>query len=223
MPALGRPVEAPAPGGTPGPENSLVILHEEIPLGSWRLPETDGPAISVSERAGPAGLGVLVWRRDDAPSEAALAAMQGAATELAAGGISLFALSLDGVREAEASAARRAMLAPAIPGGRTDRPTRAVLELALARTLSPYEDLPLPILLGFDAEGDLVWLEVGDASPTSLAELAEAVDRREDSSSTAGLLGGRWTGTAPRRDLESMAKWLEERGLTDVAAGLRGR
>lgn len=223
MPALGRPVETPAPGGIPGPENSLVTLHEEIPLGSWRLPEGDGPAISVSERAGPAGLGVLVWRRDDESSEGALAALQGASEDLAAAGISLFALSLDGAREAKAAAARRAMLAPAIPGGRTDRPTRAVLELALARTLSPYEDLPLPILLGFDADGDLVWLEVGDASPSSLADLADAVARREDSNSTAGLLGGRWTGTAPRRDLESMAKWLEERGLTDVAAGLRAR
>ena len=222
-PALGQPVAPPEPGGTPGPEGRLVTLHEEIPLGRWRLPESSGEALAVAERAGPGGLGVLVWRKDEPRSEASLAALHGASADLAAAGISTFALSLDGVRDASASAARKDAIAPSIPGGRADRPTRAVLELTLARTLSPYEDLPLPLLLGFDAEGDLIWLEVGSTGPDSLKRIARRVREREDSSSTAAILGGRWSGTPPRRDLESMARWLEERGLTEVAAGLRGR
>ncbi|MEE2941729.1 MAG: CRTAC1 family protein, partial [Planctomycetota bacterium] len=223
IPALGRPVEPPEPGGAPGPERSLVTLHEELPLGRWRLPGDQGGAISVAERAGPGGLGVLVWRQGDVPSEAALAGLHGASSELADAGISLFALGLDGVRDARAAAARKDALAPSLEGGRADRPTRAVLELTLARTLGPYEDLPLPLLLGFDSDGDLVWLELGEASAASLARAAQAVREREDPSSTAELLGGRWSGAAPHRDLESMAKWLEERGLRDVAAGLRTR
>ncbi|MEC8511096.1 MAG: CRTAC1 family protein [Planctomycetota bacterium] len=222
-PALGRPVATPAPGGVPGPERDLVVLHEEIPLGPWRLPESDSRPLTVAERAGPAGLGILVWRQGDTGSESALADLHDAREDLAAAGFELCALSIDGVRDGDAAASRKASLAPSIPGGRADRPTRAVLELALARTLSPYDDLPLPLMLGCDAEGDLVWLQIGDASPASIASVARRVLERGDSSSTAEILGGRWSGTPPQRDLESMAKWLEERGLTKVAAGLRSR
>ena len=222
-PALGQPVENPAMGGQPGPERSQVTLHEEIPLGRWRLPQIDGEPLPVSERAGPGGLAVIVWRQGDAAAEAALARLEAARDQLAEDGISAFALSIDGVREARASENRQSELAPSLPGGRADRPTRAVLELTLARTLSPYEDLALPVVLGFDAEGDLVWLQNGAASPATVRAAARKTMRRVDPDSTAELLDGRWSGAPPRRDLESMARWLEERGLGELAAGLRER
>ena len=223
MPALGQPVGIPAMGGQPGPERSHVTLHEEIPLGRWRLPQAGGEPLTVADLAGPGGFAVVVWRLGDAPSEAALARLEEAQGELEEDGVSAFALSIDGARQAQAAEARRSELAPSLRGGRADRPTRAVLELTLARTLSPYEDLALPLVLGFDAEGDLVWIQEGDASAATILATARKVSRRLDPESTEEILGGRWSGVPPRRDLESMAKWLEDRGLEGLAAGLRER
>lgn len=222
-PTLGAPVPAPQPGGRPGPERSHVGLHEEIPLGAWRLPPFEGTPVSAAERAGTGGLAVVLWRRGDSASEAALSRLGSAAPKLREAGLEVFAMSLDGVREAAEAAARQEQLAPGIPGGRADRPTRGVIEMMLARVLSPYDDLPLPIVMGLDAQGDLLWLEVGDADTRRIETAVRRASARKDPNSTAEQLAGRWTGTPPRRGFEGMAKWLQERGLDGIAAGLLER
>ena len=120
-PAPGQPVENPAMGGQPGPERSQVTLHEEIPLGRWRLPQIDGEPRRFGTPAGGAHVIVAMGRGRGA----ALARLEAARVQLAEDGISAFALSIDGAGE-HASESRQSELAPSCQAAaRTARPARS--------------------------------------------------------------------------------------------------
>lgn len=100
---------------------------------------------------------------------------------------------------------------------------RTVLDLIAARTLAPYDDVPLPLGLLFDVEGDLVCLYVGGLQPEEVLRDAKRITSRSDETSTLALTGGHWSGEAPTRLLDDVPAKLRTLGLNALANHLEVR
>ncbi|QDV07375.1 FG-GAP repeat protein [Planctomycetes bacterium Poly30] len=231
FPPLDRAQPAPMESAAPGPPASRVPLLEEFPLGAWRLPFFAGPgkesavARRIDESCGANGTFLLCWSSAVPDSVAALSDLRGAEAALETAGVRAHPLTLDSVRE-EARALERlsqAGLEGERSGGRVSRMDRAVLELITARTLAPYDDVPLPLGMLFDSEGDLECLYVGDWRPSEVLADAAALAARTDSTSVLPLTGGQWTGDPPRRLLEDVPDKLRTLGLVELADHLEAR
>ncbi|MEM9801924.1 MAG: CRTAC1 family protein [Planctomycetota bacterium] len=214
-------LRAPRPAATPGPPRARVPLFDEVPLGAWRLPTFDAGFARVDELAGASGLVVVVWAHAVPASLPGLQAAGARSAELEPSGLRFHPLSLDAVRGAEEAERVARATSPGAPGGRAGRAASTIVELVLAATLAPYDDLPLPIALLFDAEGDLGCLYVGDVDVDAIARDARVLAQRADPSALAGLTGGRWASAPPKRDLERFADVLARSGLDELAEHVR--
>ncbi|MFT7171211.1 MAG: hypothetical protein ACI80K_004365, partial [Paracoccaceae bacterium] len=164
MPPFDRSCPEPMESATPGPLATRVPLLEEFPLGAWRLPYFEGGgdkgARRIDESSGAQGTYVLCWSSKVPESVDTLKIAAGAEAALEAAGVRLHLVTLDTVRDEGAALEllKSAGFKGERMGGRISRMGRSVLELITARTLAPYDDVPLPLGLLFDAEGDLVCL-----------------------------------------------------------------
>ena len=232
MPALDRSLLDPMPAAEPGPLNVRVPLLEEFPLGAWRLPfflsQSSSPedgARRIDEASGPSGTFVFAWSTKWPSSVQAVEQLRAVEAQLEAAGIRVHPLCMDGVRD-EAAALEvlgQAGFDDEHLGGRITRIGRAVIELVASRTLAPYDDVPLPLGLLFDAEGDLVCMNVGGLDLVSLLDDVGRMAGREDPSSTLALTGGRWSAEAPARLLDDVPDKLRSLGLNELADFLAAR
>ncbi len=232
MPPFKRTMPESMPSAEPGPMNARVPLLEEFPLGAWRLPYFLGPgdestkaARRVDESSGSAGTYVFAWSSRWPSSVEALKVLRAAEAQFEAAGVRVHPLSLDGVRDEEAALGilRDAGFAGERRGGRITRMGRSVLNLITARTLAPYDDLPLPLGLLLDAEGDLLLMSVGALDVAPLLLDVERMAGRQDKSSTLPLTGGRWIGEPPTRLLSDVPEKLRALGLNELGDYLEAR
>ncbi len=226
MPPLDRSMPESMASAAPGPLRVRVPLLEEFPLGAWRLPffveDGDAPAAKarrLDETGGPAGTFVFVWHSKWPASVEALTLLRGAEAEFESRGVRVHPLSMDSVRDEDTALdrLRQAGLEGDRRGGRIGRTGSAVLNLITARTLAPYEELPLPLGLLFDAEGDLVRMSVGELDVVPLLSDAATIAAREDPTTTLPLTGGRWTSDPPTRPLADVPEKLRSLGLSELA------
>jgi hypothetical protein len=226
MPPLDRSMPESMASAAPGPLRVRVPLLEEFPLGAWRLPffveDGDAPAAKarrLDETGGPAGTFVFVWHSKWPASVEALTLLRGAEAEFESRGVRVHPLSMDSVRDEDTALdrLRQAGFEGDRRGGRIGRTGTAVLNLITARTLAPYEELPLPLGLLFDAEGDLVRMSVGELDVVPLLSDAATIAAREDPTTTLPLTGGRWTSDPPTRPLADVPEKLRSLGLSELA------
>ena len=231
-PSLARSVPKPMPSAEPGPLAVRVPLLDEFPLGAWRLPYFVEPNDAstkgdrrLDETGGTAGTYVLAWSTKFPASVEAVRELRVAEAQLEAAGVRVHPLSLDSVREEDAVLKTLAQIGfeGERRGGRLSRTGRMVFELIMVRTMAPYDDLPLPIGLLFDAEGDLVLMNIGELDTASLLADIASISGRTDASSTLPLTGGRWTGERPTRSLADLPDKLRSQGLTELADHLAAR
>jgi hypothetical protein len=213
---LPEPPPAPIVGGEPGPPRVRVPLLAEFPLGAWRLPSFASTPARADSLAGERGLLVTLWASTDPGS------MQ-AVTGAAALDIASHAISLDGVRDSDSALAAAMDLGLGESAGRADAATRLVLDLVLGRTLAPFDDLPLPIGMLLDGEGDLACLYVGALPADVIEEDAARLAARVDPASTLALTGGSWMRSSPQRRLGTLAEGLRARGFNELADHLESR
>ena len=232
MPPLSRSMPDPMPSAEPGPFKVRMPLLEELPLGAWRLPfflePNDPPANGarrIDEASGAVGTYVMAWSTKWPSSVEALSKLRAAESELEAAGVRVHPLSLDSVREEAAAldVLEQAGFAGERRGGRISRMGRTVFGLITARTLAPYDDVPLPLGMLFDADGDLVCMNVGGLDVVSLLADIGKVAGRKDTSSTLALTGGYWTGKVPTRPLSDVPDKLRSLGLNELADYMEAR
>jgi hypothetical protein len=207
----------------PSPPRTRVPLLDTFPLGAARLVPFGAAPVRIDELAGPGGLAVLVWHSGVAESRTAVAALAARRSELEASGLAVFTLALDEAREAAAAEAWVTGLGLRARAGRSDRATRLFLDMVLGRTLAPFDDVPLPLVLLFDPRGELGLLQVGALDLDGLAHDAATLAARPEGPEgrwATGLTGGQWEGHRPRRSLRSLARRLRDVGLPELADGL---
>ncbi len=218
--AAGSPSSVPlAPavrGGQAGPPRSRVPLHAEFPLGAWRLPSFEGPTRRADELCGEEGMLLVFWSGGLPESEQFLASVAGA-------GLPVYALALDGVREADAARQTSDRLGLGARSGRAGSSERLLLDLVLGRTLAPFDEMPLPLAFLLDAEGDLACVYVGATPPGLMLEDAARLAARPDASVTASLTSGRWILGAPERELKGLYEGLRARGFNEFVDHLEAR
>ncbi|MEM1449636.1 MAG: CRTAC1 family protein [Planctomycetota bacterium] len=222
-PALDAEVATTRPSGRPGPPRARVPLFAEFPLGAWRLPSFEGEVERLDALAGENGMAVVLWASTIPGSVDALRRVEAQRAIFDGAGLALHALSLDGVRASDAARAAARDAGFTGGSGRADRATRTIVDLVLGRTLGPFDDLPLPLVLLCDASGDLACLHVGELDPTTIANDARALAARSDGTETVCLTGGRWATGVPRRTFDDLSKGLAMRGFDEFAAHLRER
>jgi len=207
----------------PAPARTRVPLLDTFPLGAARLVPFGAAPARIDELSGSGGLAVLVWHSGVAESRAAVTALAARRAGLEAAGLAVFTLALDEARDAAAAEAWVTSLGLASRSGRADRATRLVLDMLLGRTLAPFDDVPLPLVLLFDRRGELGLMQVGTLDLDGLARDAATLAARPDGPEArwaTGLTGGRWEGIGPRRSVRSLARRLREVGLPELADGL---
>ena len=215
------PAERPAPpvplaGGEPGPPRVRVPLLAEFPLGAWRLPGFSIPAERADACTSERGLLVALWSSAEGGAASSLANLQ--ALE-----VPVRTISLDGVRGTDAARAAAVELGVESLSGRADAATRLVIDLVMGRVLAPFDDLPLPIGLLLDAQGDLCCLYVGGLPVDLIQEDVGRLMSRADVNGTGALTGGSWLKGAPARDLTKLCAGLRARGFNELADHLEGR
>ena len=215
-PALTDPVAPVVRGGVAPPPRSTVPMHAEFPLGAWRLPSFDAPPRRVDELCGEGGLAILFWSSEVPGSERALRGLKD-------GPLSTYALALDGVRQADAVRQLSADLGLQDRAGRAGSAERLILDLVLGRTLAPFEEMPLPLCLLLDAEGDLGCIHVGEVDALALQADAKRLAGRRDPAETTCLTGGRWIRGAPQRQLAPLYDGLRARGFNEFVDHLEAR
>jgi len=202
-----------------GEPDARVVALERLPYSSLPLARYDAPAGAVRDHAGEPLLVVLFGSWDERAGER-LAALRA----LPESGVAVHPLSLDGPRDE--AYARELARAAGLPesGGRADRRTHALLELALQAILPAYDDLPLPIGFLFDPHGALCVVYVGALDARLVADDARraALELPADAGRlTTAITGGRWLRPAPGRPLQAAIEHLRrERGEDELAAEL---
>ena len=197
-----------------------VPLLDTFPLGVLRLPSIAGAAHSVLERAESGGLAVLLWHAGVEESRLALQAFVEGRSAFESAGVAWHALALDDVRGNGIIEAMGEALGAEGQIGRADRATRVALDMVLGRTLGSFDDLPLPIVLLFDARGELGLLQVGALDLKELLVDAQRFSSRPEGPSAhwpVELTGGHWDGPKPRRGLDQVAPKLRALGLPELA------
>ncbi|TDJ70916.1 MAG: hypothetical protein E2O39_09195 [Planctomycetota bacterium] len=201
---------------TDGARIARVALLDRLPSSTLELPRFDGTTTSVAEFSGSALL-LVVWASWDDAAIESLAGLARERDQLAAAGVTLFPLTLDGVRDEPY--ARQALARAGFPdsGGRAGTLLKKLLEITTYEALGPYDDLPLPLGLLFDGRGALCVLYVGAIDPETVARDApriEAGQGRPGARWPIALTGGHWrSGRGPARDLENLAKFFHRNGL----------
>ena len=139
-------------------------------------------------------------------------------------GVEVFPLSIDGVREDEATQYFLSKSGLAERGGRADRRTKVAIEVALFELLGAYPDLPLPLGILFDPEGQIAMLYVGDVDPEDVRKDSLALLENQGRAGerwASELTGGRWVERGPERDLKMMLGVFEKYRFPNLASDLR--
>ena len=196
-----------------------VPALDKCPLSSLELPSFEGPSKRVADFAG-APLLIVLWGSWDDVSVRELRELAAAKQRLRAGGLSVYPITLDGPRDSLYARDALARIGLEEEGGRLDRRSRTVIEMAMMEILGNYEDLPLPIGLLLDGAGAPCVLYIEDLAAEQI--LADAALLRSDVEDPTwrwetALTGGRWAERGPFRALGPMGDFLRKAGFPELA------
>jgi hypothetical protein len=196
-----------------------VPALDRLPFARLPLPAFEGEPHEVVDFGG-APLLLYLWASWDDASLAGLARVAASRAALEDAGLTVYPLSFDSVRHADFAHATIAQLDLAERGGRVDRRLKQLLEIVVGELSGPFEDVPLPSAVLFDAEGGVACLYLGEVAPDEVARDARALREEPPGRWPTTLVGGRWEGQGPRRALLNTAKFLRKAGEPELAAEL---
>ena len=198
-----------------------TVALERLPFAPLPLSRFDGIPETLADHAGRCVL-VTLWASWDERACRILGDLAANEARLAAGGVDLHPIDIDGVRDEEY--ARQVLAASGLSrvGGRAGRRERVLYELACQAILADYDDLDLPVSLLFDPAGRLCVIQVGGLDVDAvLADAAALAAAPQEHVTTLCLTGGRWL-NRPHRSLASVADRLErDRGERELAQAFR--
>jgi hypothetical protein len=180
------------PVRVPPGEVQRIVLHERLPAAPVVLPALDGTSRAIATYRGRPLL-VFFGRPGDPATEHQLRCL--AAKEKA------FA----------------ALGTPVVQVLDADRRFHQLVEVFLVELLGPFDRIPYPLAMLFDAAGQWTALYAGTAPVEGiLADVALVRDLDPATRSTELLLGGRWARPGSR-NLDVVAKVLDLLGDTELA------
>jgi len=224
---LETPASSPFDGKPPvalatnGKSATRVPVLDKLPYASLSLPTFEGEAKTVRDFAG-LPLLVYLWGSWDEHATDGLTRLGAAMDTL--GGVQVFPLSIDGVREDEATQHFLGESDLTSRGGRTDRRTKVALEVAFFELLGSYPDLPLPIGVLFDPDGQISMLYIGDVDPDHVRADSLALLENQGRAGErwpSELTGGRWVDRGPERELDMVLGVFEKYRFPNLANDLR--
>jgi hypothetical protein len=204
-----------------GSRVSRVPLFDELPLGELELQRWEGATSRVREFSGHP-LCVVLWTSWDEGSLRALEELEADHALLDETGVARFPLSVDEPREADAARAAIESRIQTERGGRADSRVLTAIEISFVEVLGNYAELPLPVGLLFDGDGDLCVLYFGALDAREIANDARTIEASRaagEKRRPAELCGGEWATSKPSRSLEKLRNLFEGGGYSELARG----